>query len=219
MALVRHIKVWMVLLIFCNSCIGASRQKDFTVTKTPKGYTVKVEGKVMNQLFVLSQYKTNKSDGLCLRVVLNHGYAPDATNQFVPVNYHDFIMSLSSVFKVLSTTFNLDKLRSIEIDLISLGDECLRITKDYKNTFKGKNTIDSHNVISILWQSKLISNIQRMLAYYHLNISNIKVEEPFYTDREEFSSYNIVNKDTINIVPDKVLRGIVYMYCGNMNKE
>lgn len=219
MALVRHIKIWMIFLTFCNPCIGANRQKDFTVTQTHRGYTVKVEGKVMNQLFVLSQHKTNKSDCLILRVVLNHGDAPDTAHQLSPVEYGDFIIALNSVLKVLSATFSLNKLRSIEIDLISLGDECLRITKDYKRTFKKKKNIDSHNVLSILWNSKLISDIQCVFTNYDLTISNIKIETPFYTDRKEFSSYNIVNKDSTNLVPNKVLRGIVYIYCGNINEE
>lgn len=217
--LMKHIIFYTVFLIFCNPCMGANKHKHFTVTKTHEGYVVKTEGKVINQLFVLSMQKINNRECLILRVVLNHGYTPNYTPQFTKVNYHDFIQALSSVIKTISATYKLSNLYSINIDLISLGDECLRITADYKHTCKERVSINSQNVLSVLWHSILISDIQRILSNYHLIISNMKIEMPFYTNWKEFSSYNVTNRIPADLVSNKVLRGIVYIYCRNSRKE
>ena len=218
MALIKHITIYIMFLTLCNPCMGANKQKHFMVTKTHEGYIVKVEDKVINQLFVQSKQRINQSECLILRVVLNHGYAPNYTNRFVSVNYCDFILALSNVFKTVSATSDLNNLRSIEIDLISLGEECLRVTTDYKNTFKEKITITSQNVLSILWHSRLISDIQRMLSTYRLVINNMKVENPFFTNWDDFSSYNTVIRKTPKLISNKSRRGIVYIYCRSNKK-
>ncbi|MCR5076631.1 MAG: hypothetical protein K6A82_01135 [Prevotella sp.] len=221
MALIKHyfiesVKYMVGLVLFltlCNSCMGASKQKHLIVTQTHEGYTVKMNGKVVNQLFVVSEYRKGKSEYLLLRSVLNHGYAPYYTNQFVSINYQDFVLALNSVLKVVSATSDLNNLRSIEIDLISLGDECLRITRDYKEVFRVEKCIHAENVLSILWKSKLISDLLCMLSNYNLTINDIRIEMPFYTNWKDFSSYNNVNQIPKGLVSDRVLRGIIYIYC------
>lgn len=215
MILIKHVRIY-ILLALCASCMSVSDEKQYTISETNGEYCVTLNGRVINQLFVLSKYKNNKADELDLRVVLNHGYAPNHTNQYARVNYHEYIQALSRVVKTISLSSDINNLGSIEIDLIALGDECLRITKDYKKDAK-ENAIDNHDVSSVLWRSRLVTDIQRILSNYHLIISDIIVEMPFYTDWDDFSSYNDVSRTSAKLVTDKILRGIVYLNCSSTN--
>lgn len=212
-AMIKQVTIFVIILTIQFSCIGANKKTNFVTSKIHNGYVVKLDGKVINQLFVFTEQKGNKGEQLFLRVVLNHGYGSDYSCRFNKLNYHDFISALHCVFNEASETYDLTKLCSIEIDLISLGEECLLITKDYKSTFMGQTTINNQDILFILMRSKFISDIQCILSHYHSTIQSMKIETTYYTDWKEFSSYNIVNKIPNDLVSDKVIRGVVYINC------
>lgn len=46
----------------------------------------------------------------------------------------------------------------------------------------------------------------------------MKVENPFFTNWDDFSSYNTVIRKTPKLISNKILRGIVYIYCKSNKK-
>lgn len=214
MALIKHITIVTAVLALCSSCIRADRQKDLVAVETGNGYIVKANGRVINQLFVLTKLGKDENERVCLRVVLNHGCFPDKSHCFVAINYNDFVLALNSVIQEASATYHIRQLSSINIDLMSLGEECLRITADYRNKYKkNENCLNTKHILSILWHSKLLSDLQYLLSNNGLTITDIKIENPFFTTWEEFSSYNIIKCVPSKFVTKKVLRAKVYIYC------
>lgn len=210
MALIKNIVICFMFFLICIPCTGAKKEKHITVVKANRGYVVKMNGKTINHLYVITKYQRNKREHLALRVVLNHGYIPN--KGFAKVDYRDFLFALGYVLKKGASTYNINNLTSIEIDLISLGEECLRITSNYKRKFKKNEIITPKKVLSVLWRSRLIADIQQIVSNYHLKVNNIIVEMPFFTDWEVFMDYNKMDYISPNSNTNKVLRAIVYIY-------
>ena len=219
MALIKHITIVTTILTICLSCMRADRQKDLMVLETENGYIVKIKGRVINQLFVLTRIGEDENERIGLRVVLNHGSYTHSFHQLVAVSYDDFVLALKNVIQTASFTYHIRQLHSIYIDLMSLGEECLHITADYRNEYDDEKGLRANHILSTLWQSRLVSDLQHILSNDGITITDIKIEEPFITTWEEFASYNNVKSIPSKFVSRKVLRATVYIYCDRVENN
>lgn len=82
MKYIKRLSLFYIIVSFLICCAFAKEQERFKVFKAGRGYTVKVDDRVINQLFVLTESTRNGITKFGLRLQLNHGNNPAQSTQF-----------------------------------------------------------------------------------------------------------------------------------------
>jgi len=145
---------------------------------------------------------TEANDGGIVSMDLNIRHADKSKS------YDEWMKELTQILPQAAIDYNLDSLNGIFVGrLIETGDLAIEVTKQYHDTFKmydNIQTADYQRVSDFLLTSKLTDDFNKLFEPYVISVEEIGVEKVFFTTPKSFEGYSKIETDSTNI-PTKIL--------------
>ena len=124
--------------------------------------------------------------------------------------YWQQIEALRLILKELSKEFDLSKMRNISLMLLYSGDLAIEVTEQYTKRFGMKGTITQYRELAkILADSRLNSDLNKLLEPYSVFIDRISVEEVYSVNKKTFLAESKI--DATIKVPKNILNCFIYL--------
>lgn len=122
------------------------------------------------------------------------------------LSYHQRMTELKTILPEAAKDFKLDSLRTIYLGrLVTNGDIAIQVTKQFADTLRSQHQIrDYQKIGQILKDSKLGTDLNKLLKPYALDVDNISVEKVFFTSKHDLYWSAKIETDSA-AVPDKIL--------------
>ena len=126
------------------------------------------------------------------------------------MTYRQQMEALRLILKESSKEFDLSKMRYMSLMLLSSGDLAIEVTERYTKRFGMKGTITQYRELAkILAESRLNSDLNKLLEPYSVFIDRISVEEVYAVNKKTFLAENKIDA-TIKI-PKNILNCIIHL--------
>lgn len=171
-----------------------------------KEYRITLNKKNTGIVFFPSQTRLSPGS-IYLRMVsditISHkGDIPEAS-----LHYEEIMQCLKSVLHYMTKECDIKDLHAINVNLESFAEESLNITNTYKDQYGDGNTIYERDVEKVVRESRLISDINQLLAEYGLSVEKVQIEMPFFSYQNTCCTED--NDSVFN--REKILKAILYI--------
>jgi hypothetical protein len=99
-----------------------------------------------------------------------------------------------------SKDFDLSHLYCFGFGLLSSGDLAIEISREYEKRI-GVNTLNSKEMRSVIYDSRLKADLDKIFKPYHVVVEKIDVEKLIFSDRESLYELGEVETDRTNAPP------------------
>lgn len=222
MALRRLLYVYLVLFFFLCNCSNSivSDYKIYTCKSNlgDKEFRISLKGQITNLVFLPSQGGEGHKN-IYLRMVSD--YSTISTRQQnsneKTLHYDEIRLSIEQILNFMSRDYQMSNLHCLRFDMSSFGEESLNLSKKYIDLYGNGNAIYCSDVVNVVKKSKLIDDINKMLAVYELSVKDVEVETPYFININDFYTHNakITRKDIV--IPDRVLNATIYFILTKMH--
>lgn len=129
---------------------------------------------------------------------------------YYKMTYRQQMEALRLILKESSKEFDLSKMRYMSLMLLSSGDLAIEVTEQYTKRFGMKGTITQYRELEkILAESRLNSDLDKLLEPYSVFIDRISVEEVYAANKKTFLAESKV--DATIKVPKNILNCIIHL--------
>ena len=126
------------------------------------------------------------------------------------MTYRQQMEALRLILKESSKEFALSKMRNISLMLLYSGDLAIEVTEQYTKRFGMKGTITKYRELAkILADSRLNSDLNKLLEPYSVFIDRISVEEVYSVNKKTFLAESKI--DATIKVPKNILNCFIYL--------
>lgn len=129
---------------------------------------------------------------------------------YYKMTYRQQMEALRLILKESSKEFDLSKMRNISLMLINSGDLAIEVTEQYTKRFGTKGTITQYRELAkMLADSRLNSDLNKLLEPYSVFIDRISVEEVYAANKKTFLAESKI--DTTIKIPKNILNCIIHI--------
>ena len=131
---------------------------------------------------------------------------------YYKMTYRQQMEALRLILKESSKEFDLSKMRYISLMLLSSGDLAIEVTEQeqYLKKIRTKGSISGYvELEKILANSRLKSDLDKLLEPYSVFINRIIVEKVYYENKENFLAESKI--DATIKVPKNILNCFIYL--------
>lgn len=172
-----------------------------------KEYRITLNKKNTGIVFLPSQTRLSPGS-IYLRMVSDIAISHKGKNiPEAPLHYDEIMRCLKSVLHYMTKEYDIKDLHAINVNLESFAEESWNITNQYKDQYGNGNTIYERDVEKVVRESKLISDINQLLAEYGHSIEKVEIEMPFFSYQNACCTED--NDSVFNRA--KILKAILYI--------
>lgn len=128
-------------------------------------------------------------------------------NPKISLHYDEIMRCLKSVLHYMTKEYDIKDLHAINVNLESFAEGSWNITNQYKDQYGNGNTIYERDVEKVVRESRLISDINQLLAEYGLSVEKVQIEMPFFSYQNACCTED--NDSVFNRA--KILKAILYI--------
>lgn len=165
-----------------------------------KGYFIIVKKDTSDFMPIFTESKENKKIGIDIRY------------EKKSLTYNQRFDELKRILPQASTDFCFDSLKTIFIGrLILSGDLAIKVTNQYRQAFGENEKIEDYQKVSqFLLESKLTTDLNKLLNTYNISVDKVYPEKIFFTTKKDLCRASKIETDSTS-VPEKILDCLIWV--------